>query len=134
MYQSINLFCDSKDKLCSVPILDRFLNMVFYKTSIKYSHHRLQDIVVSDVFGDNIYHHHNLQLLDHLYGQNVYNIKEFLNKSYPTIHFIFCYKEDLKYLEIVLSIHTIYIIYDACYKITNIIGIDSRSKYSYNLI
>ena len=135
MHKSISSFCSQEDnRICSIPVLDKIISMI-YKTSIKYSHYQLQDIVVSDIFGDNnIYHYHNLKLLDHLYHQNINDVRNCLKENYPNIHFIFYYNEDLEDSEIVLDISRIYIIYNHYNEITNIIGIDSRCNHTYNLI
>jgi hypothetical protein len=104
-----------------------------YDDEIKYfSHHRFNKLVNSlIIIDDNIYHYHNLELLDHLYNKNLDDVKLYLHNSFPNINFIFCNKNNFNYDKISLSLDKIFIIYNSFELITDIIGIDIRPKYPY---
>lgn len=103
-----------------------------YDYEVKYfSHHRFDKLVNSIVIYDNnIYHYHNLKMLDHLYNKNVDDVKLYLQTNFPNINFIFYNKNDFDYNNISLSLDKIYIVYNSLKLITDIIGIDIRSKIS----
>jgi hypothetical protein len=115
--------------------LYKIVNSLIDDIDIKYfSHHKLPKIVNSLIINnDDIYHYHNLTELDHLYNINIYNAKIYLYYNFSNINFIFYEECDFNYNEISLSLDKIYIIHNSSDLITNIIGIDIRCTYPYNI-
>jgi hypothetical protein len=104
-----------------------------YNDEVKYfSHQRFNKLVNSLIIDDNnIYHYHNLKILDHLYNKKLNDVKFYLKNSFPNINFIFCNQNNFNYYKLSLSLDKIYIIYNSLELITDIIGIDIRPKYPY---
>ena len=102
-----------------------FLN---YDDEVKYfSHHRFNKLVNSLIIDDdNIYHYHNLEILDHIYNKNLDDVKFYLKNSFPNINFIFCNQDNFNYNKISLSLDKIYIIYNRLKLITDINFISLR--------
>ena len=96
------------------------------------SHYRFSELVNSlIIIDDNIYHYHNLEVLDHLYDKNIDDAKFYLQNNFSNINFIFYNQDNLNPKKISLCLDKIYIIYNSLELITDIIGIDIRPKYHY---